>query len=130
MHSGSRERPLEAADLGLRRTGGAFSDLLPRAAMLVYHGGVGTLAQPTKAGIPHLVVPNGHDQFDNGWRIEQLRLGRSLPQTRYRAAAVAPLIRSLLDDPLLAARARAYAARINARSAVTRACELIEALEA
>ena len=58
---------LEAADLGLRRTGGAFSDLLPRAAMFVYHGGVGTLAQPIKAGIPHLVVPNGHDQFDNGW---------------------------------------------------------------
>ena len=34
-----------------------FSDLLPHAAMLVYHGGIGTLAQTIKAGIPHLVVP-------------------------------------------------------------------------
>ena len=74
-------------------------------------------------------MPNGHDQFDNGWRIEQLRLGRSLPQTRYRAAAVAPAIRSLLDDTSLAGRARDYAARIDARSAVTRACELVEALK-
>ena len=65
-----------------------FSDVLPRAAMLVYHGGIGTLAQTIKAGIPHLVVPNGHDQFDNGFRIERLGLGRSIPQTAYRAAAV------------------------------------------
>ena len=59
-----------------------FSDLLPHAAMLVYHGGIGTLAQTIKAGIPHLVVPNGHDQFDNAWRIEQLGLGRSIPADR------------------------------------------------
>src|SRR5678815_3434731 len=31
----------------------AFSNLLPRAALLVYHGGIGTLAQTLKAGIPH-----------------------------------------------------------------------------
>ena len=49
-----------------------FSDLLPHAALLVYHGGIGTLAQTIKAGIPHLVVPSGHDQFDNAWRIERL----------------------------------------------------------
>ena len=40
-----------------------FSQVLPRAALLVYHGGVGTLAQGIKAGIPHLVVPHGYDQF-------------------------------------------------------------------
>ena len=62
-----------------------FSAVLPRAALLVYHGGIGTLAQTIKAGIPHLVVPNGHDQFDNGFRIERLGLGRSIPQSRYRA---------------------------------------------
>jgi UDP:flavonoid glycosyltransferase YjiC (YdhE family) len=31
----------------------------PRAALLVYHGGIGTMAQAIKAAIPHLVVPNG-----------------------------------------------------------------------
>ena len=65
--------------------------------MLVYHGGIGTLAQTIKAGIPHLVVPNGHDQFDNGCRIEQLGLGRSIPQTSYRAKAVAGAIGSMLE---------------------------------
>ena len=52
-----------------------FSGLLPHAAMLVYHGGIGTLAQTIKAGIPHLVVPNGHDQFDNALPHRTARAG-------------------------------------------------------
>ena len=106
-----------------------FSDLLPRAAMLVYHGGIGTLAQTIKAGIPHLVVPNGHDQFDNAWRIERLGLGRSIPQTRYRAGRVAEAIRAILGDAEAGARCRGYASRMDSDAAVTRACELIESLE-
>lgn len=107
-----------------------FSELLPRAAMLVHHGGIGTLAQTIKAGIPHLVVPNSHDQFDNGWRIERLGLGRSLPQTRYRAKRVVEAIGSLLSDSVLKTRCRDYAARIDSTAALTRACELIEGLKA
>jgi rhamnosyltransferase subunit B len=105
-----------------------FRELLPRAGLLVYHGGIGTLAEAIRAGIPHLVVPNGHDQFDNGWRIEQLGLGRSIPQTRYRARAVEAAIRSLLDDDEARERREAYARRIDPQSALTRACELIEGL--
>src|SRR6185436_19239976 len=75
-----------------------FSELLPHAAVLVSHGGIGTLAQTIKAGIAHLVVPNGHDQFDNAWRIEQLGLGRGIPQTQYRANRVAAAVRAILAD--------------------------------
>ena len=70
--------------------------------MLVYHGGIGTLAQTVKAGIPHLVVPNGHDQFDNGFRIERLGLGRSIPQTGYHAKAVVRAIRGMQADRICA----------------------------
>jgi rhamnosyltransferase subunit B len=105
-----------------------FSEVLPRAALLVYHGGIGTLAQTLKAGIPHLVVPNGHDQFDNGWRIEQLGLGRSIPQTRYRAGRAVQAIRAILRDTALKQRCREYAARIDSPTALRLACELIEGL--
>ena len=105
-----------------------FSDVLPHAAMLVHHGGIGTLAQTIKAGIPHLVVPNGHDQFDNAWRIEQLGLGRSIPQTRYRANRVVKAIRAILADGEGRARCRDYASRMDSDAALTRACELIEGL--
>jgi UDP:flavonoid glycosyltransferase YjiC (YdhE family) len=105
-----------------------FSEILPRSAMLVYHGGIGTLAQTVKAGIPHLVVPNGHDQFDNGFRIERLGLGRSIPQTAYRARTVVETIRGMLEDGALRARCRDYSHRIDSHAALTRACELIESL--
>jgi rhamnosyltransferase subunit B len=106
-----------------------FSEVLPRAAALVYHGGIGTLAQTIRAGIPHLVVPNGHDQFDNGWRIEQLGVGRSIPQTRYRAGRVADALRSMLGDSVLSARCRRLAAHVRSEAALSRACELIEDLK-
>jgi len=105
-----------------------FSQVLPRAALLVYHGGVGTLAQGIKASVPHLVVPHGYDQFDSGWRIEQLGLGRSIPETRYRASRVARAIEAILGDPAAPQRRAEYAARINSADAVARACELIESL--
>jgi UDP:flavonoid glycosyltransferase YjiC (YdhE family) len=105
-----------------------FSALLPNASLLVYHGGIGTLAQTIRAGIPHLVVPHGHDQFDNAWRIERLGLGRSIPQTRYRASLVANTIRGILGDVEGQARCRAMAPRVEPDRAVTTACELIEQL--
>ena len=96
-----------------------FSQVLPRAALLVYHGGVGTLAQGIKARVPHLVVPHGYDQFDSGWRIEQLGLGGSIPQTRYRAPRVAANDRAHSGrDGAAAQRRREYASRIDAADAV------------
>ncbi len=105
-----------------------FSEVLPRAALLVYHGGIGTLAQTIKAGIPHFVVPCAFDQFDNAWRIEQLGLGRSIPQARYRAAGAADAICAILADGPMRMRAREYAGKVASASALKRACELIEDL--
>jgi rhamnosyltransferase subunit B len=107
-----------------------FSGLLPHAAILVYHGGIGTLAQTIRAGIPHLVVPNGHDQFDNAFRIEQLGLGRGLPQTRYRADRVTEAIRAILGSSDVRVRCREHASLVDGDTAVTHACELIEGLAA
>jgi rhamnosyltransferase subunit B len=105
-----------------------FSEVLPRAALVVHHGGVGTLAQAVKAGIPQLVVPSSHDQFDNAWRIDRLGLGRSLPRTRYRALRAAGAIRGILDDASLLRRAREFVPRIDTSAAIARACALIESL--
>jgi rhamnosyltransferase subunit B len=107
-----------------------FSRVLPRAALIVYHGGIGTLAQGIKAGIPHLVVPHGYDQFDSGWRVEQLGLGRSIPQSRYRYHRVARTIAGILQSGASAERRREFAARMDSSQAVRRACELIESLAA
>jgi rhamnosyltransferase subunit B len=105
-----------------------FSQVLPRAALLVYHGGIGTLAQTIKAGIPHLAVPRSHDQFDNGWRIERLGLGRSLPGSRFHSRGAADAMAELLHDTALRRRCAEYSVRMDSPAALARACELIEQL--
>ncbi len=42
-----------------------FSQLLPKVGALVHHGGIGTTAQALATGVPQLVMPLAHDQFDN-----------------------------------------------------------------
>ena len=55
-----------------------FSALLPRLSALVHHGGIGTSAQALAAGLPQLVVPFAHDQFDNAARLRRLGVARSV----------------------------------------------------
>lgn len=52
-----------------------FHLLLPRASLLVHHGGIGTIALALRAGVPQLVLPGWTDQLDNGRRVEQLGCG-------------------------------------------------------
>jgi len=108
-----------------------FSQVLPRSALLVYHGGIGTLAQGIKAAVPHLVVPHAHDQFDNAWRLRRLRLGESISIGSYRAPRAARAIHSLLaNDAAAAQRRRDHAQRVDSAAAVERAVGLIEQLHA
>ena len=109
--------PLAAASPGVQVFGYVpFSQDLPRAALLVYHGGVGTLAQGIKASVPHLVVPHGYDQFDQAaGASNNLWLGRAaFPRRRYRARRVARAIEDILGDASAPAAPQAqYAERIN-----------------
>jgi len=105
-----------------------FSQILPRCSALVYHGGIGTLAQAIHAGIPHLVVPNGHDQPDNGARVERLGLGFSVCPERYKARRVARMLGELQTSPQIRQRCREFAGKIDQKAALERACSLIERL--
>jgi rhamnosyltransferase subunit B len=106
-----------------------FSRILPRCAAVVYHGGIGTLAQAVKAGVPHLVVPNAHDQPDNGQRVERLGLGFSINPRRYRPGSAARAIGKLLRSAQVRERCREYAARVDSPASLDRACSLIEQLK-
>jgi UDP:flavonoid glycosyltransferase YjiC (YdhE family) len=105
-----------------------FSRLLPRCAAIAYHGGVGTLAQTVRAGVPHLVVANTFDQPDNGQRIERFGLGIAIGQGRYRAGNAARAIGELLHSPEIARRCAEFAPRVDPHASIERACSLIEQL--
>jgi vancomycin aglycone glucosyltransferase len=52
-----------------------FEFLFPRLAAVIYHGGTGTMAAVTRAGIPQAAFPFIADQFDNRKQIVKLGLG-------------------------------------------------------
>jgi rhamnosyltransferase subunit B len=63
------------------------------------------------AGIPQLVMPLAHDQFDNAARMRRLGIARSLLPTQFQGPAVATELRALLDTPSVAQSCRDVASR-------------------
>lgn len=53
--------------------------LLPRCAVFVHHGGIGSCAHGLRSGVPQLIRPFAYDQFDNATRIELEGAGRVVP---------------------------------------------------
>ncbi len=105
-----------------------FSQLLPRAAALVHHGGIGTSAQGLAAGLPQLVMPMAYDQLDNGTRLKRLGVAEIIPRKKFRGPRVAELLDGLLSDQRVAAAARACADRMDASESLRLACEALEGL--
>ena len=105
-----------------------YSELLPRARAVVHQGGIGTTAQGLRAGIPALVVPFSHDQFDNGYRVARAGAGRTLPREKYNAATAAKELRALLADESYTTRAAGLGSRIRAEDGAADAADALEEL--
>jgi UDP:flavonoid glycosyltransferase YjiC (YdhE family) len=103
--------------------------LFPRASAIVLHGGIGTTGQALRSGRPVLVVPHGHDQFDNAHRITKLGVARTLHPKRYRAARVARELARLLGDDYRG-RAEPVAAIVRSEGGAGAAAEALEQLAA
>ncbi|MCG3127544.1 MAG: O-mycaminosyltylonolide 6-deoxyallosyltransferase [Phycisphaerae bacterium] len=82
-----------------------FAELLPRAAAVVHHGGIGSTAQTLRAGRPSLLVAHAHDQFNNGLRVERLGAGRMLPRHTLSARRLSAALDALLNDSAAAGAA-------------------------
>jgi UDP:flavonoid glycosyltransferase YjiC (YdhE family) len=103
-----------------------YGELLPRARAVVHQGGIGTTAQGLRAGIPAIVVPFSHDQFDNGSRVRRVGAGRMLPRSKYNAASAARELRALLSDESYTTRAAEVGRRIRAEDGASAAADAIE----
>lgn len=102
--------------------------LLPRAAALVYHGGIGSCAQAMRAGIAHLATPLFFDQFDNARIIQELGVGHSLPARDYDARQAAEILDQILQSQTMKARCASIAAQSRDGNAAASVCDAIEAI--
>jgi rhamnosyltransferase subunit B len=100
--------------------------LLPHVDALVHHGGIGTTAEALAAGVPQLVVPLAHDQFDNAARIQALGVGRSLSASRLTGLRLTRQLHAVLasqDVKAACAQVRTLAARSGGFDALPAALE-------
>jgi len=105
-----------------------FSEVLPRAAAFVHHGGIGSIAQGLAGGAPQLVVPLAYDQPDNAIRVRGLGVGEMLLPKHYQVKAVLRRLDEMLASAAIRENCRRRSRDLSANSALERACELIEGL--
>ncbi len=106
-----------------------FGRLLPCAAALVHHGGIGSCAQALRAAIPQLLTPMGFDQFDNAMRLAFLGTGASVPRQDRQFDSMTPLLRKLLGSAGVAQACREAAEKLTHVSALETICDVLEAAQ-
>jgi UDP:flavonoid glycosyltransferase YjiC (YdhE family) len=105
-----------------------LSRLLPRAAAIVHHGGMGTIGQSLAAGVPQLTVPVMLDQFDNSRRLLRLGVSANLRSSAYTLDRVSRVLRDLLESPAVAERCRHFSQRCRQEHAFATVCQALEQL--
>ncbi|MFF5176295.1 glycosyltransferase [Micromonospora sp. NPDC000089] len=78
--------------------------LLPLCDALITQGGAGTIVAALCEGLPHLILPQGADQFRNAAAAHQAGVALVLPPPQLSPATVTEAVERLLGDAPLRAR--------------------------
>lgn len=106
---------LEASDLDVPLDGDVlalpfapYSEIFPHCAAIIQHGGIGTIAQALRFGVPTLVVPWGFDQWYSATQVTRLGVGAYLSWQGFTIERAA----RALDTLLHSARVREAASHV------------------
>lgn len=100
--------------------------VLPAAALLVHHGGIGTTARALEAGVPQIISPQAFDQPDNGDRISRLGAGSMIPRLKLTGGTLAAAARRLLESAEVRDTLRDLSHRVRASDGVALAADSLE----
>lgn len=104
-----------------------FSELFPRCAAVVHHGGVGTVAKALAAGVPQVILPLAYDQKDNAIRVKRLGAGDWVRAGRASGPAISEKLASVMGDDFRA-RCAKLAGQFSGECALEAAAREVEAL--
>lgn len=105
-----------------------LSRLLPRAKALVFHGGIGTMAQGLAAGIPLVCIPLAHDQPDNANRLEKLGICKAVPAKSATVDRVVSALSYVTSSETVRKSCDDIARRFHDANALEHAVSLLEGL--
>jgi len=103
-----------------------YSQVFPHAACVVHQGGVGTTGQVLRAGVPHLIMPYGHDQPDNAARCRRKGVAEILSRGEYNAERASRLLSKVLSDETYSRKAAEMGEIVRNEHGTSAACDAID----
>ena len=103
-----------------------LGNVLSSCRAIVHHGGVGTLGQALKAGIPQLIRPLAYDQFDNAYRVTSRKLGSYILARQYTAARLSRKLSAMLADTEIINNCKEVSRHIDSEAALEKLAARIE----
>ena len=96
----------------------AHSNVLRLSRLAIHNGGIGTVAQCIRAGVPQLIMPLRYDQPGNARRVEALGLGLRIEAAGLQNSSYAEGYLRLNSDPDLPRRLSHRAEMVREQNAV------------
>jgi UDP:flavonoid glycosyltransferase YjiC (YdhE family) len=106
----------------------SYSQVMPRASLVICHGGHGTVARALAAGVSVLCCPHVGDMTENGARVAWAGAGLTLPWRLMGAGSIRWAVRRTLADRRFAERAREIASWSRENDGAERGAHLVEEL--
>ena len=108
------------------RASAPFSEVLPRASILVHHGGIGAAAAGIRHGLPQVLIPRLASQFTNAACLRRCGVACSIAHDRIHADVLYRYMARALGDNRMRRRARELSLRIDTHRDTENACDFIE----
>lgn len=105
-----------------------FESLLPNARCLIHHGGIGTVAQAVRAGIPQIIRPRMYDQPANALRVMRCGLGGMVSVQQFKADVITNILLHIETSQLHQERLKYYSEEVKKQSGAANCQALIENL--
>jgi MGT family glycosyltransferase len=106
----------------------SYARTMPDCALVICHGGHGTLVRALACGVPVLVAPHAGDMAENAARADWAGVGIRLPWPLLSPRTLRLAAARALRTPSLTAAARRVSARAAPGAGAARAADLVEAL--
>lgn len=104
----------------------SLASLMAKVRVVVHHGGMGTIGQAIRAGVPQFALADGGDRPENGLIIEQLGLGRFLPRSEWEVDTLGGALLSLMNSSETNVRCKAASERIDEPAGLEATCVTLE----
>ncbi|HEX2925741.1 MAG TPA: glycosyltransferase [Ruminiclostridium sp.] len=105
-----------------------FNLVLKKTALIVHHGGMGTMVQAMSAAIPQIIRPMAHDQLQNGNLAQKLGVGTVIKRDKFTVNNVTEKLHYLLTSETVAGKCREIAGKFDNFGYKEKTCDILEKL--